>query len=793
MINRFKDIDILVVKNNIRNKIIEELNNNGLFNIKVMSLKEVLNKYYFTYDEKTIYYLVSKYNYNIDVAKMYLDNMKYVDTKDYASNRIRKIIELRDELKDNDLLIYNNNFKNYLNNKNILIYNYYDLNKFDYKFIKELESNNKVTIYNEEVSEYIHKCIYMADTIEDEISFIASDIVEKINTGIDINNIKICGINGEYESIIKRIFNWYNIPITIDNSTLYSTTIGQDFINNIFNNREDVIEYLNNKYDTKDEEISSVINKIVKILNKYVWVDNIIDVKELIIDDTKNTKINNSSYTNEVKIINSLNESSEEDFVYLVGFNQGDIPKSYKDEDYFNDLLKEKLGIDTTIDINEREYNTWLFDIKKTKNLIITSKKISSLGEHYLSSLNDDLNLEVKDIEIAYNYSNLYNKIKLTEKLDTLVKYNEKDNDLEYLYNNYKDISYNTYDSSYKGIDKDKLQEYLNKKLTLSYSAMNSYYQCGFRYYLSNILKLNIYEETFYTVLGNLFHEVLSNYYKDGFDLNKEYYKYLDECTYEFDDREKFFLEYLESELEFIINTIIKQNETNNLNNILAEEKIEIDKSRNNLDIVFKGFVDKIMINDDESIMSIIDYKTGNPKLNLNNSIYGLDLQLPVYIYLARSRFSKSRVAGFYLQKILNSEIVKDFKHSYLELKEDKLKLQGYSNSSIEVLEQFDNGYMDSHVIKGMKTSSKGISSKKILDDDKIEKLSNIVSNKIDEAIDGIIKAEFKINPKRIGMENVGCEFCSFKDICFMKEEMIENLKEYKNMEFLGGDVDDTD
>ena len=72
MINRFKYIDVLIVKNNIKNKIIEELNNNGLFNIKVMSLKEVLNKYYFTYDEKTIYYLVSKYNYNIDV-----DGIKY--------------------------------------------------------------------------------------------------------------------------------------------------------------------------------------------------------------------------------------------------------------------------------------------------------------------------------------------------------------------------------------------------------------------------------------------------------------------------------------------------------------------------------------------------------------------------------------------------------------------------------------------------------------------------------------------------------------------------------------------
>ena len=49
------------------------------------------------------------------------------------------------------------------------------------------------------------------------------------------------------------------------------------------------------------------------------------------------------------------------------------------------------------------------------------------------------------------------------------------------------------------------------------------------------------------------------------------------------------------------------------------------------------------------------------------------------------------------MQKILNNEIVKDFKHTYEFLKEDKLKLQGYSNSSIEVLEQFDSGYYDAN------------------------------------------------------------------------------------------------
>ena len=789
----FLNTDILIVKNNLKNNIIEELNKAGLVNVKIMSLNEFRNKYYFTYKDKALYYLINKYHYEIDVARMYLSKLYDVSDVDYGSSKIRKIIDLKKELQEEGLLIYNRNFKNYLKGKKITIYNYYDLEKRDNLLIKELELYNEVIIYNDQLEEYNHDKIYMANTLEEEVSFIASDIVEKINTGIDINNLKIVGVTGEYSSVIKRIFNWYNIPISINDSTLYATTIGQEVIDSLSSSTsKDLIEKLKNKYNTTNEVVASIINKIIKILNKYVWAESLNDVKELIIDDIKKTKIVSEKYTNEVSILNSLEEASSSDYVYLIGFNQGDIPKCYKDEDYFNDELKEKLKIDTTSDLNKREYNKWLFDIKTTKNLIITSKKVSSLGEHYLSSLNDDLNLEVENIKIKYNYSNLYNKIKLTEKLDTLVKYNEKEEALEYLYSNYQNLDYNTYNSNFKGIDKNKLQDYLNKKLVLSYSAMNTYYQCGFRYYLSNILKLNIFEETFYTVLGNLFHYVLSNYYKDNFDLKREYQKFLSNCTYEFDEREKFFLEYLESELEFIINTIIKQNETNSLSNILAEEKIEIDKSKNGIEILFKGFVDKIMVNNDKSIISIIDYKTGNPKLNLNNAIYGLDLQLPVYIYLAKNKFPNAKVAGFYLQKILNSEITKDFKHTYEALKEDKLKLQGYSNSNIEILEQFDKCYYDSKVIKGMKTSSKGISSKKILSDEAIEKLANITSNKIDEAIDDILNAKFDINPKKIGMDNVGCEFCSFRDICFMKEEMITNLKEYKNMEFLGGEEHDT-
>ena len=61
---------------------------------------------------------------------------------------------------------------------------------------------------------------------------------------------------------------------------------------------------------------------------------------------------------------------------------------------------------------------------------------------------------------------------------------------------------------------------------------------------------------------------------------------------------------------------------------------------------------------DGETIVCIVDYKTGNPNLSLKNIKYGLDMQLPVYIYLLKNfkELSNVKVGGFYLQKVLNDK-----------------------------------------------------------------------------------------------------------------------------------------
>jgi ATP-dependent helicase/DNAse subunit B len=781
-----KDNIILILPNNIKVNTIKKIRTQGLYNIKFMSLEELEHKFYFTYNNETIYYLMTKYNYKYDIAKMYLENLFYLENNDFSNSKLIKLRELKEELDKNNLLIYDNLFKNYLKEKELVLYGYNNLNKYYTKLIEKLKKITKVTIIEDNREDYNHLSIYEFSSILEEVTFVAESICHNINSNIPINNIKICFTNNEYLNTIKRIFKLYNIPLELDNSYLYSTKLVKYFLDNLDSDINITLEKVESNFNLKNLNNQNIYNQIISILNNYTFCSDYLTIKDMLVHDFKTTKITKIKLEKSIKIIDNLENISSEDYVYLMDFNQGDIPRTYKDEDYLSDNIKKLLKIDTSNDLNRLSLRTNLYNINKTKNLTITYKLSSPNGTCYLSSLNDYLFIPITNKKAEYKYSNLYNKLILSENIDTYLKYNEKDNNLDKLSSTYPDLSYGTYNNTFTGIDKNKMQDYLNHKLSLSYSTINDYYHCSFKYYLSNILNLNIFKETFMTILGNTFHYILSICFKkEDIDISLEYDNYLNKVEYPFSSKEKYFLENLKEELIFIISSIKKQYQYNSLNNTYYEEKITIDKSTTNLEIIFKGYIDKLMLDEDNRVGAIIDYKTGNPNLDLNNAPYGLDLQLPVYIYLTKNRFPNIRIVGFYLQKILNNKIKRDEKHTYEELKLDNLKLQGYTNSNENLIKVFDSSYNESQVIKGMKTSSKGLNTKKVLDDVKIDRLSNIVDEKINEAIENISSAKFSINPKRIGNVNVGCKYCQYKDICYMNEKDIINLKEYKDLEFL--------
>ena len=181
--------------------------------------------------------------------------------------------------------------------------------------------------------------------------------------------------------------------------------------------------------------------------------------------------------------------------------------------------------------------------------------------------------------------------IHLLSILDKYINYNEESEELKKLLNTYLDTTYNSYDNKYNYIDFKDLEEYLKGKINLSYSSMNNYYLCAFRFYIENVLKLDPFTDTFAAFLGNLFHDCLSKMYEDGFDLKSNYEAYLSKK--ELNAKEKFFCEKLYTNLEFIIRTIRFQEGYSKYNKVLTEKHISVDKS-SKLKINFLGFVDKI-------------------------------------------------------------------------------------------------------------------------------------------------------------------------------------------------------
>ncbi len=745
-----------------------------LINVKVITLSELKRKYYFDYDNKAIYFVSNKYNCIPEIAKIYIENIYYL--KDIDNEKINFLKDIKNDLDTNNLLTYNNLFKEFLKGKEIVLYNLKYTDKFYKNIFKELEEYSKVTIYNDEDNSTV-KELYKANNSEEEIAFVCSKITKLIKSGVNINNIKLANVKSDYEFIIRKTFKLFNIPINLPSfETIKSTSLVIKFKELYNSDINETIEKLKEFINTKEE--NDIFKSIINVVNTYLWANDFLLVKGMVFNDIDNIKTPREKLKNAVEVIEFKKELvTDEDYVFLIGYNEGVIPVNYKDEDYLSDSIKEKLGLSTSFELNENAMNETKDNIRNIKNLIVTYPSHNLSSEIYISSSYEKDLFEEKELNISFNESNAYNKLKLVSEKDENSKFGTITDNLLKLSSHYKDMKYNNYDNKYKMIDKTKIKEFFKDGLTLSYTSINDYYMCSFRYYLDYVLKINKFEDTFEATVGSIFHKILSMCFDHDIDIIRTYETEIENSNYEFNESEKFFLSILKDELVLIIETIKNQLSYTQLTNSMYEKKIVIDVDKD-LQIRFKGFVDKILYNEfnGKTVVAIIDYKTGNPNLNINNTIYGLEMQLPVYIYLIKNEIKDVKIGGFYLQKILNNTTDK-------EKRLDSLKLQGYTNSDLDYIDKVDSSFNDSKVIKSLRTSSKGFYYySKMINDEEIDILYNVVDSKIKEASMSILDSKFDINPKEMNNENIGCSFCKYKDICFMKQKDVVTLKEVKNI-----------
>ena len=741
---KFTDNSIYIVPNSLKLKLLEILSNsNKIYNITFISLEELEKHYFFDIKDEAILYLLDKTNENIDVLRLMLRNLYKINlTKEYRESKLNNLKDLYYDLLENDYLIFDRGYKEYLLTKNIFILGYSILDTYQKKMLDAINTN-----YLNITSTLSIDTVYKYHSMKDEVISTALKIRELNSKGINYNKIYLAGIDNSYTYLLKTIFSMFNIPIYLKPTNKLTSIIS-------------IKKYL------KDKDIDNIkdINlkaKVMKITDNLSYAKNSKYYDILLKDKLENTSIDGIELIDSVKVLNEALEIpyliKDDEYLFVLGFNQNFLPKIYKDEDYLSDNLKTKCNLNTSFVKNKLSKENLTKVLGTIKNLTISYKLTSLTSEYAKSSLLNELNLkEVEDIDYKYNYSNKFNNYRLSSVLDIYYKYHEKDKDFLFLTTNVDTSKYTSFNHKFKGI---------NRKITpysLSYSNLDDLAKCPFKYYLKYILKLDSFDDNFNTKIGNIFHSVLKDSYNTNFSFTDSLNKALNNNP--LDKREMVLFERLKKELEDIITYNKKMEKRSFLTDFYGEKRLEIPLSEK---ATLKGFIDKILFKTfhDKTYYAIFDYKTGSATLNLDYLDEGLYLQLPLYIYLINKSnlFSNPTFVGFFYQYLLQN-----YKDKEEQLK--NLKLVGYTTNNQVILSYLDEDYETDSFVKslGVKKDGELSSRSKVLSDNEVEDIMTSINKALDKSLNIIDNNKFDIAPKVINNKNISCLFCPFKEVCFV-------------------------
>lgn len=733
----------LIVPQSLKEKILLELSSyDTIYNILFDDLNSFKEKYLFKIKKEAKLYLLEKYQDSLDVIDEILKKIYAVsDNKTYKTSKAIRLQKIKKELEEHNLLEYDPSFHEYLTTKKVIVMGYPFLEPYEEKMFDEVHAS----IYSSVKQEYPFPFCSHYETMREEITAIASQIRDLNHQGIRYDHIFLAGIDESYHYLLYTIFQKFDIPLNLNfHFSLLETTIGHNYLLD-----QTIIEDLDDKYK----------QTLLSINERLLYAKDSPYYSLLLAQELENTSFKVIKKKDAVSIceeaITIPNYLEEDDYLFVLGFNQGRIPKTYKDEEYFSDKEKQELGLLTSTEKNIKNKKITKLALTSVKHLFLSYIDTSLQSTFNPSSYISEDNIKVEEGEKAkYCYSKDYNRYMATSFLDYYYTYHEQNKDLKQIFTKEIEDSYRSYDHQFKEFSVPL------KPLVFSYTNLNDYALCPFRYYVKYVLNLSEFIKTFNQKLGNIYHGVLLHMYDGNFDFEKVYQHYVD--IEELDVREQFLMVKLKEELKEIIKTIKEKEESTLLTNRYLEKKIEITDSS----IKIKGIIDKLFYHTVNGITyyAIVDYKTGNVKLILDYLKDGLYMQLPFYLYLVEKSklFSNSFCSGLFYQPLLPS--IKD-----LQDKDKNLKLFGIVSNDEESLSLLDENYQHSELIKGLSfTKQNTISSRmKTFTNQEKDMMVEMVDHKIKEFKEDILNSKFMIQPKIVNQKNISCENCPFYELCF--------------------------
>ena len=597
---------------------------------------------------------------------------------------------------------------------------------------------------------------------------IFSNILEKYNINYN-RDYEFSIINSQISNLIFSCLNLLISGFTKKNIFDFLSSYSNYYLDSKDFSQDEISEFKNycNIYNIQDFNSKFIINLHKKFVINNETLDSIEKTRIKILNFVDNLKKNINKFGIFNYLLNIIQDKSCENY------------KNYKNYNIFINILK-LLSSENNLNIN---------NLIKAKNILkekFQNINILPNNKNQVNLISDIANYLFLRLEsiflIIKNYDEFLEYKKILEKFDKkyIIIFGTK---------NFENLNLNILDSSNYFILNNKNKENNNKNteikinninnnyINLNISQIEFYYKCSIFYFLKFVLKIEDKKNFAFDSLeyGSLVHFVLEKYLKEFYNFNNK----LDikEIVIEYIIKKfssiyskyklNFLINKISKNLEFLIKSIIKINNTDNFKPKYFEVKIERKiRLENNFFINLNGKIDRIDINKKDKKFKIIDYKTGKKVFDLNDVLYGTDLQAVIYLNsYSIAGFEKSGTFYFSTKKPLISN--------------------NNNNNNINI-NNIEKKIENNFFYQGISTENNNNNNNKYiyeLTKNQMEIILKYSDFMIKQAVENILNGEVYKNPKNFSGNNSSCETCEYKDICKNFNIKFIKLKKYKKID----------
>ncbi|MFA7192707.1 MAG: PD-(D/E)XK nuclease family protein [Bacilli bacterium] len=756
--------------------LLKNLRDNDVFlNPKFFSREQLIKEYYGYFLNGSIIELMFLEKINYDTAKTFLNFLPFVH-ESFGNLKLEALLKMKQNLLKKNLYRKNTYLETEFKNKDIEIYGYEQNDYYLTLILEKIAFENKKTFLRNEGLLNDQTVLKVFNNVEAEVHYVMNEIVSLIKSGVSAQNIKLFGVDETYLYQVEKYAKMYGINLNgLPPKSLFMTSIGKEFLSSYKKNQEiepSVLETFKEKDLNKDEQ--SVKTLIVNYEDKRLNFNEQYDVYKNVL---KENHAFQNRYKTAIEIISGDNGVKGQE-VFVIGFRQGVYPLSKQDNDYLNEEEKQNIGY-ISIDKKNSDRLFSLLNFLKSDNNFHFSFALADLTSDFLPSFiatDNRFKKETPGLGLL-DHSLLASKIELVKMLDLKSKYNVIEQMLE-TYKSALSVPYKTYDHSFKGV----LAIDENTKLVHSYTNLNTFISCQFRYYLENVLKISDNSDNFNLKIGNLGHFIFERCLKNkkDFDFEKTYLQGYENIQkrYPWTAQDDVLLISIKNFFAVACEHILKHDREMKSAVYDLEKTLTFQLNNNS---IFKGKIDKIITVG--NYVYLVDYKTGREQFDSRLVSTYRSLQLPAYALLLQnsSDYQDKEIGGLYINNVIDFSMrdpSQHLVHPYLKL--NGVTLLDINNSAIEGIAPGLQNSTDPFVKFDLqRLKPENMERKGFITKNKLEEYIELTKRKYLENDAEIRKNNFVINPKKYSnkKDDDACKYCPFENICYKTQKDLVSVE----------------